>query len=330
MFFRAFSLLACTIAMAHAGEQMDVAGKVALVTGASRGIGEATARVLGAAGIKVVLAARSVDKLEAVQAAIEAGGGTASATKCDVTNAAEVKAAFNFATETYGGVDFVFANAGWEGTGTVMEDTEDDEIKQVVDINILGYLYTMKYAIKAFKARGAGAMIFVSSVGAIIPRHMNVAPLMKTVVPYGVTKAANDYTARIGDAYFGDNIRSYGILPGAFETHMLREIAKNTGNVDAQGAADTSSFSGFNPWYTESIGDPVNIGNAALAMFDNSTAYESGTTVVCDNDVTIASDVFYEHLHHIDGSGHGAYQFTLKDDTIRNYKGDKYVKKDEL
>ena len=107
-----------------------------------------------------------------------------------------------------------------EGTGKDLEETDDDEIEKVIDINILGYLYTMKYAFKAFKARGGGAIIFVSSVISILPRHMFLGDEgpMRTIVPYGVTKAANDYTARIASAWAKDNIRTYGILPGAFRT----------------------------------------------------------------------------------------------------------------
>lgn len=184
--------------------------------------------------------------------------------------------------------------------------------------------FTMKYAVRALKARGGGAMIFTSSVGAIIPNHMmQAAPLMKTVIPYGITKGANDYTARIGAAYTDQNIRSYGILPGAFDTTMLRNIAENMNQ-------EMASFSGFNPYYTESVGDAVHIGHTALAMFDNSTSYATGQTVVCDNDVTMPADVFYHNLARIIEPGHGAYQFRMEEESLRDYKGDKYTKKDEL
>lgn len=325
--------LAFTVANNAFAEQIDVKGKVVVVTGASRGIGEATARVLGAAGMKVVLAARSVDKLENVKSAIVSAGGEASAIKCDVSVASEVKAMIDFASDTYGGVDFVFANAGWEGYGKVLEETPDDEIEKVIDINILGYLYTMKYAIKAFKARGGGAIIFVSSVGAIIPRHMFLGDegAMRTVVPYTVTKAANDFTARVGAAWAKDGIRSYGILPGAFQTTMLENLGEEVFQLKRD---ELGPLGGFNPWVTTHIGDPVHIGHAALAMFDNSTTYQTGETAVCDNWVTFRTDTFYQHMHkiHDPNSAHGNYQFPNKDEFYpRDAKGNKYVApKDDL
>jgi len=110
-----------------------------------------------------------------------------------------------------------------------ISELDDAEMFKIININIMGYLYTLKHAVKAFRARGGGAIAFTSSVGAIIPRHMAVGDegMIKKIIPYGTTKAANDYIARIAASYTGsDNIRSYGILPAAFETVMLQEIAK--------------------------------------------------------------------------------------------------------
>ena len=102
------SVMALSVAQA---DVVELAGKVAVITGASRGIGEATAINLAKAGVKVVLAARTLKGLEGVKAAIDADGGTASVVTCDVTKAADVRATFEHAIATYGGVDFVFANA---------------------------------------------------------------------------------------------------------------------------------------------------------------------------------------------------------------------------
>ena len=123
------------------GDTVDVKGKVAIVTGASRGIGAASALHLGTNGLKVVLAARSVSALEEVKAAIEAAGGEASCVKCDVTVASEVAAMFQHAKDTYGGVDFVYANAGYEGDTSVdITEIEDDEMFNVININTMGYV----------------------------------------------------------------------------------------------------------------------------------------------------------------------------------------------
>jgi NAD(P)-dependent dehydrogenase (short-subunit alcohol dehydrogenase family) len=325
--FYPFSLAITTIAVlsaalapysfASAGDIIDVKGKVALVTGASRGIGAEVAKHLAENGIKVVITARSTGKLNEVKAEIEAAGGSAAAFKVDVTKPEEVKAAYEFATETYGGVDFVFANAGWEGTGKPLEETPDDEILAVTNINIVGYMYAFKYGIPAMLARGGGSIIFTGSVAAIVPRHMAAAaPLIKTVLPYGTSKCANDYMARMGMAYAGDGIRSYGLNPGAFETKMLQNIAESGGQT-------TQDFTGFNPVKTETVGDPKDLGRVVLSLFDNSTVYEPGTTLVADNDITIPTEAFYEHLHHIKDpeSAHGFFQFPNRPGTVRDYRG---------
>ena len=157
------------------------------------------------------------------------------------------------------------------------------------------------------------------------------APSVKQVLTYGVTKGANDYQARAAGAYADEGIRSYGILPGAFETKMLQEIAAQQG-MDA-----TTNMAGFNPVYgfgthfKPSVGDPKDIGNVLLAMFDNSTTYKVGTTVVADNDVTMAAEVFYTQLHTPNPEGSGPWAFPLGEDTIRDFRGNPYVaKKDEL
>lgn len=158
------------------GDPVDVKGKVAIVTGASRGIGAACAVHLGKAGVKVVLAARSMGVLEEVKATIEAAGGEATIVKCDVAIASDVAATFKHAIDTYGGVDFVYANAGFEGDTSVdIASIADDEMQKVININVMGYLYTLKYAVKAFRERGAGCIVFTSSIASIIPRHMAMA-----------------------------------------------------------------------------------------------------------------------------------------------------------
>ena len=109
-----FAAIGAVLLVAPGAQCVELSGKVAVVTGASRGIGEATSHVLAERGVKVVLASRSTKALEGVKAAIEAKGGTATVAKCDVTKAADVKATFEHAKTTYGGVDFVFANAGYK------------------------------------------------------------------------------------------------------------------------------------------------------------------------------------------------------------------------
>ena len=109
-----------------------------------------------------------------------------------------------------------------------------------------------------------------------------------------MTKASNDYIARLGCSFTeSDNIRSYGILPAAFETVMLQNVAKH------QGSDTTDMMAGFNMFNPTETGDPKHIGKVLLAMFDNTTKYCSGETVVCDGDHTAKAEVFYKQLHNV-------------------------------
>jgi len=81
------------------------------------------------------------------------------------------------------------AGTRYEGDLADITEIDDDEMFKIVNINVMGYLYTMKYAFIAFKERGGGAIIFTSSIASIVPLQMTQVPLMKTMVPYAVTKA---------------------------------------------------------------------------------------------------------------------------------------------
>ena len=135
---------------------------------------------------------------------------------------------------------------------------------------------------------------------------------------YGATKASNDYIARLGCSFTeSDNIRSYGILPATFETVMLQNIAKH------QGSDTTDMLAGFNMFNPTETGDPKHIGKVLLAMFDNTTKYCSGETVVCDGDHTAKAEVFYKQLHNVHHEGGvGAWQYEDAPDVRRDYKGD--------
>ena len=119
-----------------------------MITGASSGIGLTVAQELAKSGMKVVLTARRLDKLEANVEEIKKSGGEAVAFKCDVSNAVSVAWAFSFAEQHYGGIDFVFANAGVEGQllKKALVDTEDDSLQSLFNINVVGAVETLKYA----------------------------------------------------------------------------------------------------------------------------------------------------------------------------------------
>lgn len=139
--------------------------KVVLITGASSGIGEATARVLAASGAKVVLGARRTERLEAIAGEIRNAGGTAEFHRLDVADAQSVKAFVAFAQERFGRVDVLFNNAGIMPLSP-MNALKTDEWNDIVDINIKGVLNGIAAVLPIMEAQGQGQIINTASTGA--------------------------------------------------------------------------------------------------------------------------------------------------------------------
>jgi NADP-dependent 3-hydroxy acid dehydrogenase YdfG len=139
--------------------------KVVLITGASSGIGEATARTLAVNGARVVLGARRTDRLEKIVAEIRAKGGVAEFRKLDVTDRADVHAFVEFAREKFGRVDVIFNNAGVMPVSP-MNALKVDEWDSIVDINIKGVLNGIAAELPIMERQGSGHIICTASTGA--------------------------------------------------------------------------------------------------------------------------------------------------------------------
>jgi NADP-dependent 3-hydroxy acid dehydrogenase YdfG len=139
--------------------------KVILITGASSGIGEATARTLAAKGHKVVLGARRTDRLEKIAAEIRAAGGTAEFRRLDVADRADVSAFVAFACEKFGRVDVMFNNAGVMPVSP-MNALKTEEWDRIIDINIRGVLNGIAAVLPVMESQGSGHIISTASTGA--------------------------------------------------------------------------------------------------------------------------------------------------------------------
>ncbi|MBB3398659.1 SDR family oxidoreductase [Rhizobium sp. BK060] len=159
----------------------NIANKIVLVTGASSGIGEATARALAKAGAVVVLGARRTERLETLAAEITAAGGKALYRSLDVTSRADVQAFADAALEAFGRIDVIVNNAGVMPLSP-MASLKVDEWDRMVDVNIKGVLYGIAAVLPAMNRQGAGQVINVSSVGGL-----SVSP---TAAVYCATKYA--------------------------------------------------------------------------------------------------------------------------------------------
>jgi NADP-dependent 3-hydroxy acid dehydrogenase YdfG len=188
--------------------------KVILITGASSGIGVGIARVLAAAGAKVMLGARRIDRLEALVAELTAAGGTALAHPVDVTERASVEAFADAARAAWGRVDVIINNAGVMPLSP-MASMKVDEWEQMVDVNIKGVLYGIAAVLPEMTGRRSGHIVNIASVGAL-----RVSP---TAAVYCATKYA---VRAISDGLRQENdaIRVTCIHPGVVESELADSI----------------------------------------------------------------------------------------------------------
>ena len=138
-------------------------GKVAVVTGAGRGIGRAIARGFGAAGAAIVCAARTTTEIEAVADEIRTAGGSALAVTADVTDEEDIKKLFRWAAEAFGGVDIVVLNAGGNYDRKTVEESDAAGWERTLTVNLLGPYRCAQAAIPYLKARGGGKIITIGS-----------------------------------------------------------------------------------------------------------------------------------------------------------------------
>ncbi|OZI36121.1 oxidoreductase [Bordetella genomosp. 1] len=192
----------------------NIEGKVVVITGASSGLGEAAARALAQAGAKVVLAARSVDRLRAL--ARELGIADAAAIITDVTQRAQVEALLQGARALHGRVDVLINNAGLMPS-SMLENLHVDEWDRMIDVNIKGVLYGIAAALPIMQAQRAGHIINVSSVaGHKVGSGGTVYAATKHAV-----RALSEGLRQEVKPY---NIRTTVISPGAVDTNLISTI----------------------------------------------------------------------------------------------------------
>ncbi len=194
----------------------NLAGKVIAITGASSGIGEATARHLAAQGAQVVLGARRTDNLDRIVAEITAGGGQARACILDVTDAAQVAAFVAFAQAEFGRLDVLVSNAGIMPLSP-LEQLKVAEWEQMVDVNLKGVLYGIAAALPVFQAQNSGHFIHITSVAA-----RWVGP---TSAVYSATKFAVRALTEGLRQEVSDTIRVTMVAPGAVESELPNAIS---------------------------------------------------------------------------------------------------------
>ncbi len=192
-----------------------IKGKVVVITGASSGIGEATARILARQGATVVLGARRTERLKKVVDELRAEGHAASYLRADVTNLVEVQRLAQFALDTYGRLDVFVNNAGIMPLSP-MDQLKVDEWNQMIDVNIRGVLHGIASALPHFKKEKAGQFVNVSSLGG----HKAVA----TGAVYCGTKFAVHAISEALRQEVGGDIRVTIISPGVTASDLAQTI----------------------------------------------------------------------------------------------------------
>lgn len=214
---------------------MELNGKVALVTGASSGIGAATALKLAAKGVKVGLAARRIAKLQALVAQIEAAGGQALAIEMDVVNPVSVNAGVDKLVAAYGGIDILFNNAGLMPISDV-ESLKVDEWHRMIDVNIKGVLNSTAAVLPHLKQRGAGHIINTSSIAG---RKVFAGLSVYCATKHAITAFSEGLRLEVAPKH---KIRVTCIQPGAVDTELFEQITDGGYRDQMEGLRNHMTF----------------------------------------------------------------------------------------
>jgi len=248
-------------------DTFSLAGKVAIVTGASSGLGVAFAQALAEAGADVVLGARRVDRLPATGALVEAAGGRWAALETDVTKPEDCTALVAKAVEEFGGVDVLINNAG---LGTAYPATREtpEQFRQVIDVNLMG-AYWMAQAFGRAVTRG-GSIVNIGSVLGIHPGTLPQAAYASSKAGLiGLTRdLAAQWTGRKG-------IRVNCLAPGFFPSEMSDELP----------AAEEEMVKLLSP--AGRVGIPSELAAALVFLASDASSYVTGVTLPVDGGLTM-------------------------------------------
>ncbi|WP_417791134.1 SDR family oxidoreductase [Stutzerimonas xanthomarina] len=201
---------------------LNITGKIILITGASSGIGEATARLLAAKGATVVLGARRLERLESLAASITESGGVAACRTLDVTRREDTQAFIDFAEQRFGRVDVLINNAGVMPLSR-LDALKVDEWDRMIDVNIRGVLHGIAAALPLMQRQRSGQFINIASIGAYA-----VSP---TAAVYCATKFAVRAISEGLRQEVGGDVRVTVVSPGVTESELAESISDEAARV---------------------------------------------------------------------------------------------------
>ncbi len=243
----------------------DLSGRIALVTGASRGIGEAIARLLAQHGAEVVVSSRKLDSCETVAAQIREGGGKAHALACHIGDMGQIESLYDAIAARFGRLDILVNNAATNPYYGHILDTDPGVFEKTVDVNIRGYFFMSVAAGRLMRDSGGGAIVNVASVNGVSP-----GPLQGI---YSITKAAViNMTQAFAKECGQHNIRVNALLPGLTRTKFASALTENEKARD---------------YYLEKVplrrvAEPSEMAGAVLFLASDASSYATGSCITVD------------------------------------------------
>ncbi len=248
-----------------------LAGKTALITGGTRGIGRATAEAMAKAGAQVVVSSRKADACAEAAAALESLGGRAVGIPCNVSHADQIEALVSGALGAFGQIDILVCNAAVNPYMGPLKDIDEDAYDKILTTNVKNVLKLCNLVIPGMAARRDGAVVIVSSIAA--------TKGSRTLGAYAISKAADVQLARNLAIEWGpDNVRVNAVLPGLVKTDMARALWDNP--ETAEKALEGYPIGRF--------GEPEDLAGAILFLASPAASWITGQALPVDGGATVA------------------------------------------
>ncbi|MGY2491291.1 SDR family oxidoreductase [Cupriavidus sp. CP313] len=248
----------------------DLSGKIALVTGASRGIGEEIAKLLAEQGAHVIVSSRKRDDCQAVADAIVEAGGRAEALACHVGRVEDIAGAFDQIRGKHGRLDILVNNAAANPYFGHILDTDIAAYEKTVEVNVRGYFFMSVEAGKLMKTQGSGVIVNTASVHALQPGDKQGIYSITKAAVVNMTKAFAKECGPLG-------IRVNALLPGLTKTKFAGALFKDNETYER--------------WMTEiplrRHAEPFEMAGTVLYLVSNASSYTNGECIVVDGGMTI-------------------------------------------
>jgi NAD(P)-dependent dehydrogenase (short-subunit alcohol dehydrogenase family) len=243
----------------------DLDGKIAFVSGASRGIGEAIAKLLAQQGAHVIVSSRRIEGCQAVADAIIAEGGKATAMACHIGELEQIQSTFARIREEFGRVDILVNNAATNPQFCHILDTDISAFQKTVDVNIRGYFFMSVEAGKLMRGHGGGSIINVASINGVTPGHFQGI--------YSVTKAAViNMTKAFAKECAPQGIRCNALLPGLTDTKFASALVSN----------DAIREEALRHIPLHRVANPEEMAGAVLYLASDASSYTTGLSLNVD------------------------------------------------